>query len=30
MNWKKWLADALKVAFGAALAYACRRWGVCG
>jgi hypothetical protein len=29
VNWKKWLADAIKVAIGAALAYACRRWGVC-
>jgi hypothetical protein len=29
VNWKKGLSDLLKVAIGAALAYACRRWGVC-
>lgn len=28
-NLKKWLAAALAAAFGAAMGYLCKRWGVC-
>jgi hypothetical protein len=29
MNWRKVLADALKVLAGAAAMYLCKRYGVC-